>query len=198
MFTNFEIIVFFLCYLIGSIPFGLIISKLLKIDDPRSIGSKNIGATNMMRINGWKLGVLTLLLDIFKAYIPIIILLKFFYFVHIEIAFLAIFLGHLFPVWIKFRGGKGIAVLIGSLLAYNPFYGYIFILIWLITAILTKYSSLAALVALISVFIFILFENNSLSVVMSLVLFLIIYKHRTNISRLVKGKESKIILKKEN
>jgi glycerol-3-phosphate acyltransferase PlsY len=107
-------------------------------------------------------------------------------------------LGHLFPIWIKFRGGKGIAVLIGSLLAYNPFYGYIFILIWLITAILTKYSSLAALVALISVFIFILFENNSLSVVMSLVLFLIIYKHRTNISRLVKGKESKIILKKEN
>ena len=187
-----------MCYFFGSIPFGLLISKLLRKDDPRQSGSKNIGATNMMRISGWKVGLLTLILDVAKAYIPVIILINNLNFPHIEEAIIVIFIGHLFPVWIKFKGGKGIAVLIGSLLAYNSIYGQIFILTWLLTALITRYSSLAALIALISTFIFVLTKNDDLSFVMFLIFTLIVFKHKSNISRLFKGQESKIILKKEN
>ena len=119
-------------------------------------------------------------------------------FTHIEEAILAIFIGHLFPVWIKFKGGKGIAVLIGSLLAYNPIYGQFYVLIWLLTALITRYSSLAALVALISTSLFVFTKNDDLLFVMLFILTLIIYKHKANILRLFKGQESKIILKKEN
>ena len=131
MFTNSDLLIILICYFLGSIPCGLLISKLLRKDDPRQSGSKNIGATNMLRISGWKVGLLTLILDVAKAYIPLMLLIKSLNFTHIEEAILAIFIGHLFPVWIKFKGGKGIAVLIGSLLAYNPIYGQFYVLIWL-------------------------------------------------------------------
>ena len=160
----------------------MLISKLLRKDDPRQSGSKNIGATNMLRISGWKVGLLTLILDVAKAYIPLMLLIKSLNFTHIEEAILAIFIGHLFPVWIKFKGGKGIAVLIGSLLAYNPIYGQFYVLIWL----------------LISTSLFVFTKNDDLLFVMLFILTLIIYKHKANILRLFKGQESKIILKKEN
>ena len=198
MFTNSDLLIILICYFLGSIPCGLLISKLLRKDDPRRSGSKNIGATNMLRISGWKVGLLTLILDVAKAYIPLIILIKSIDFTHIEEAILAIFIGHLFPVWIKFKGGKGIAVLIGSLLAYNSIYGQFYILIWLLTALITRYSSLAALVALISTSLFVFTKNDDLLFVMLFILTLIIFKHKANISRLFKGQESKIILKKEN
>lgn len=198
MFTNSDLLIILICYFLGSIPCGLLISKLLRKDDPRRSGSKNIGATNMLRISGWKVGLLTLILDVAKAYIPLIVLIKSLNFAHIEGAILAIFIGHLFPVWIKFKGGKGIAVLIGSLLAYNSIYGQFYILIWLLTALITRYSSLAALVALISTSLFVFTKNDDLLFVMLFILTLIIFKHKANISRLFKGQESKIILKKEN
>ena len=198
MFTNSDLLIILICYFLGSIPCGLLISKLLRKDDPRQSGSKNIGATNMLRVSGWKVGLLTLILDVAKAYIPLIILIKSINFTHIEEAILAIFIGHLFPVWIKFKGGKGIAVLIGSLLAYNSIYGQFYILIWLLTALITRYSSLAALVALISTSLFVFTKNDDLLFVMLFILTLIIFKHKANISRLFKGQESKIILKKEN
>ena len=198
MFTNSDLLIILICYFLGSIPCGLLISKLLRKDDPRQSGSKNIGATNMLRISGWKVGLLTLILDVAKAYIPLMLLIKSLNFTHIEEAILAIFIGHLFPVWIKFKGGKGIAVLIGSLLAYNPIYGQFYVLIWLLTALITRYSSLAALVALISTSLFVFTKNDDLLFVMLFILTLIIFKHKANILRLFKGQESKIILKKEN
>lgn len=198
MFTNSDLLIIIICYFLGSVPCGLLISKLLRKDDPRQSGSKNIGATNMLRISGWKVGLLTLILDVAKAYIPLIILIKSLNFPHIEEVILAIFIGHLFPVWIKFKGGKGIAVLIGSLLAYNSIYGQIYILIWLLTALITRYSSLAALIALISTFMFVFTKNDDLSFVMLFILTLVIFKHKANIARLSRGQESKIILKKEN
>ena len=198
MFTNSDLLIIIICYFLGSVPCGLLISKLLRKDDPRQSGSKNIGATNMLRISGWKVGLLTLILDVAKAYIPLIILIKSLNFPHIEEVILSIFIGHLFPVWIKFKGGKGIAVLIGSLLAYNSIYGQIYILIWLLTALITRYSSLAALIALISTFMFVFTKNDDLSFVMLFILTLVIFKHKANIARLSRGQESKIILKKEN
>ena len=127
------------CYFLGSIPFGLIISKVLNKHDPRLVGSKNIGATNILRTSGWKLGLLTLFCDVFKGYLPLI------FFdnsnLSIELMILFIFLGHLFPVWLRFKGGKGIAVIIGCLLAYNPLYGLAFATVWVSIAFISKYSS---------------------------------------------------------
>ena len=121
MSINFDsILIILICYLVGSIPFGLLISILLKKNDPRYSGSRNIGATNIVRTSGWGLGLLTLTCDIFKGYIPLLIFKD--SLTSFESMILFLFLGHLFPIWIKFRGGKGIAVLIGSLAAYNSFF----------------------------------------------------------------------------
>ncbi len=195
MYLSFDIFFIFLtCYGIGSIPFGLIVSLTFKKNDPRLEGSKNIGATNITRTSGWKLGLVTLILDILKGYIPVFI------FDNTEISIgyliLCIFLGHLFPVWLKFRGGKGIAVIIGCLTAYNPLFGFIFVFIWLIVAIITKYSSLAALISSSVVLIIMFYQNENLTSVMSMIVVMIFIKHFSNIKRLLSGKEAKIVLKK--
>jgi len=184
------------CYFIGSIPFGLLISILLKKNDPRLVGSKNIGATNITRTSGWKLGLLTLICDILKGFLPILYLIQQNISVNILIFF--IFLGHLFPIWIRFRGGKGIAVIIGCLCAYNINLGLVFTFIWIITAMITKYSSLSALVASLATLIFIFFKNNDFFYIMSLIVVMIFFKHIPNIKRLLNGRESKIILKNKN
>ena len=195
MSINPELYLILICYLLGSIPFGLVISKVLKKDDPRSMGSKNIGATNILRISGIKLGFLTLLFDIMKAFIPIKII-SLSNSLNLEIAILSVFIGHLFPFWIKFKGGKGIAVLIGCLLAYNILYGLIFVLIWLIVAIISKYSSLSALCASSAVLTIMYYEKESLTFIMFIIVIMIFVKHLSNIKRLLSGKESKIVLKK--
>ena len=182
--------------LLGSIPFGLLISILLKKNDPRLVGSKNIGATNITRTSGWKLGLLTLICDILKGFLPILYLIQQNISVNILIFF--IFLGHLFPIWIRFRGGKGIAVIIGCLCAYNINLGLVFTFIWIITAMITKYSSLSALVASLATLIFIFFKNNDFFYIMSLIVVMIFFKHIPNIKRLLNGRESKIILKNKN
>ena len=113
LYTNFEFLIILLfSYICGSIPFGLILSIKLKKGDPRNIGSKNIGATNVLRLGGWRLGLIILLMDILKAYIPLKIVLQ----INenlVGLAMISITLGHLFPIWLKFKGGKGISTLIG-------------------------------------------------------------------------------------
>ena len=195
MYINLETISILLtCYLVGSIPFGLLLSKLLSKNDPRLVGSKNIGATNIVRTSGWKLGLLTLIFDMLKGLIPVVILKN--HLVEQSFIILFIFLGHLFPIWIKFKGGKGIAVIIGCLFGYKFFYGLIFSLIWLFTALVSKYSSLSALIASLSVLIIIYVENDNFFLTLFLIVTMIFLKHLSNIKRLFKGNELKINLKK--
>ncbi len=195
MYINLEIILILLtCYLVGSIPFGLLLSKLLSKNDPRLVGSKNIGATNIVRTSGWKLGLLTLIFDILKGLIPVVILKN--HLIEQSLIILFIFLGHLFPIWIKFKGGKGIAVIIGCLFGYNFFYGLIFSLVWLATAVVSKYSSLSALVASLSILIIIYLENDNIFLIILLMVMMIFLKHISNIRRLLKGNELRINLKK--
>ena len=195
MYINFEIILILLaCYLIGSIPFGLVLSKLLNKSDPRLVCSKNIGATNIVRTSGWKLGLLTLIFDMLKGFIPVVVLKN--YFIDQSFVILFIFVGHLFPIWIKFKGGKGIAVIIGCLFGYKFLYGLIFSLIWLLTALVSKYSSLSALVASLSILIIIYAENDNILLTLFIIVTMIFLKHVSNIKRLFKGNELKINLKK--
>ena len=153
------IFVFFLGYFSGSIPFGLLLSNLLKKKDPRNLGSKNIGATNIARINGWKLGLLTLILDILKSFIPVKIC-YIFYPDYLSLISISVFLGHLFPFWLKFKGGKGIAVLIGILFGLSYLYGTFYLLSWLLIAYIFKYSSLAAIISSISIYLFTLIQED--------------------------------------
>ena len=195
MYINLETILILLtCYLVGSIPFGLLLSKLLSKSDPRLVGSKNIGATNIVRTSGWKLGLLTLIFDMLKGFIPVVIFKN--HLVEQGFIILFIFLGHLFPIWIRFKGGKGIAVIIGCLFGYNFFYGLIFSLVWLSTAFVSKYSSLSALVASLSILIIIYLENDNIFLIILFMVMMIFLKHISNIRRLLKGNELRINLKK--
>ena len=198
MFINFDVIfVSLITYFVGSIPFGLLISKFAKQDDPRLVGSKNIGATNILRIGGWKLGFLTLILDITKGFIPIYFITIYGKEEFLGVAILSIILGHLYPIWLKFKGGKGIASLIGILMAYDLNLFFIFVLTWLFCSIITKYSSLSALVAILVTYLTIL-KIGQIQLIFFIVCFLIVLKHKSNIERLLKGRESKIKLKKKN
>jgi glycerol-3-phosphate acyltransferase PlsY len=191
LYTNFEFLIILLfSYICGSIPFGLILSIKLKKGDPRNIGSKNIGATNVLRLGGWRLGLITLLMDILKAYIPLKIVLQ----INenlVGLAMISITLGHLFPIWLKFKGGKGISTLIGILLAYNTIFCFIYLITWLISALIFRYSSLSAILAtFINLIIFFTFDPNFLYLL--LISLLIIFMHFSNIKRLVSGNEDKI------
>ena len=185
-----------LAYLLGSIPFGFLLSYFFNKTDPRINGSNNIGATNIARLNGWKLGLTTLILDILKAFIPIKILL--YYSSNLFTLFsLAIFFGHIFPIWLKFKGGKGIAVFIGILLAISYLHGLIFLTTWLLIALGFKYSSLSALIASVVVLIFSFINDNILITNLILALNIIIFlKHKDNIIRLINKKETRINIKK--
>ena len=196
MFINYDyFIIAIFGYLIGSVPFGLLISIIMKKKDPRFSGSKNIGATNIARTSGWKLGLTTLIFDVLKAYIPITFILSN-YNEYVNQVIIFIILGHLFPVWLKFQGGKGVAVFIGILLGYNLIYGLIFLISWLVFALIFKYSSLSALLAtLINLIIVVNFDENQN--VFFIVSILIFSKHIPNIRRLLEGKESKINFKKK-
>ena len=195
MYINLESIYILLtCYLFGSIPFGLLLSKLLSKGDPRLVGSKNIGATNIVRTSGWKLGLLTLIFDMLKGLIPVVIFKN--ELVEQSFIILFVFLGHLFPIWIRFKGGKGIAVIIGCLFGYEFFYGLIFSLIWLVTAVVSKYSSLSALVASLSILIIIYLQNDNIFLSLLFMVMMIFLKHISNIRRLLKGNELRINLKK--
>ena len=192
---NYDLLIILFSYLCGSVPFGLVISYIFKKDDPRSIGSKNIGATNVLRTSGLLLGLLTLMLDVLKGFIAIKITLM----LNSDIVGLSmtfVIVGHIFPIWLKFKGGKGVATFIGVLLAYNFQLFLLFTLTWLLCAFIFKYSSLSAIIALITNLLStIAFDLNYIYFI--IVSFLILIKHSSNIQRLLTGNETKIVLKKK-
>ena len=197
--NNFLLVILF--YLIGSCPFALILTKLSGLGDIRNIGSGNVGATNVLRTGNKFIAFIVLLLDILKGFIPFLIMQ--FYFHEVSLLtkiFLCHFsvLGHIFPIWLNFKGGKGVATYIGFLFGLNPLIAVSFIIIWLLVAFITKYSSLGSLTGMCvapSYFIFINF-NFYIIIFFIYLSFIIIIKHKENIKRLINKTESKIKLSK--
>ena len=178
-------------YLMGSIPFGFILSKIFLKKDIREIGSGNIGATNALRTGNKIIGYSTLVLDILKAVLPIIYV-KVFFQDYLYIASLSAFLGHVFPVWLKFKGGKGVATYVGILFAINFYFGIIFIITWFITFLFSKFSSLSSLVGAASIPIYLLILAQFDQVIFFTIMFvLIFFTHRENIKRLKNKEETK-------
>ena len=186
-------VAFILGYLFGSIPFGLILTKLAGTQDLRSIGSGNIGATNVLRTGHKGLAAATLLLDMLKGTAAVVIARYYGGDAAAMLAALGAFLGHLFPVWLGFKGGKGVAVYIGVLIGLFLPAAVVFCVLWIATAATTRYSSLSALVASFVTPIFLWWfghpELASLCAVLTLLLF---YMHRENIKRLQAGNEGRI------
>lgn len=183
---------FFFGYLLGSIPFGLLLTRLAGLGDVRSIGSGNIGATNVLRTGNRKLAAATLLLDLLKGTIAAVIANQYGIGLGIIAGFGA-FLGHLFPVWLGFKGGKGVATYLGVLLAISGLASLVFAIIWIATATLTRYSSLSALIACVAVPITLLMLGfGDAAIAFSIMSLIVFAKHRANISRLIAGTESRI------
>ena len=178
-------------YVLGSIPFGFLLTKIFLKKDIRTIGSGNIGATNALRTGNKTIGYATLILDVLKAIIPLIFI-KIYYIEYLYISSLCVFLGHVFPIWLKFKGGKGVATYIGILCCINLYLGIIFGVVWLMTFFIFKYSSLSSLVGSFSIPIFNYFIFSDKIVFFFIIMFvLIFYTHRENIKRLLNHTESK-------
>lgn len=195
-------------YLIGSLSFAVIVSRVMGLNDPRSYGSKNPGATNVLRSGSKKAAVVTLLLDGFKGWLPVV-LIKWFgqpYGLEegtVAMAGLAAFLGHLYPVFFRFQGGKGVATALGVLLGFDAVLGLATMLTWLIIAYFFRYSSLASLAAAVFAPVYYIFGDGpawyldkSILLAISLMTLLLIYRHAENIGRLARGTESRIGQKK--
>jgi glycerol-3-phosphate acyltransferase PlsY len=177
-------------YLLGSIPFGFILTKIYLKKDIRDIGSGNIGATNALRTGNKFIGYTTLTLDISKAAIPVIFM-KLNYPDYIFITSLSVFLGHVFPIWLKFKGGKGVATYVGILFSINLIFGLIFITTWMVTFLITKYSSLSSIIASLLIPVYLILFQNSNSIFFIIMFVLIIYTHRENVKRLKNKEENK-------
>ena len=184
------LIISILSYLMGSVPFGFILTKVFLKKDIRDIGSGNIGATNALRAGNKSLGYGTLFLDIIKAIIPVVYV-KLNYPDYIFIASLCVFLGHIFPIWLKFKGGKGVAPYVGILFSINLTIGFVFIGVWFFTFLISKYSSLSSLSESLSIPIYLFFFTNHKLVFFSIMFILILYTHRENVKRLKNKEESK-------
>ena len=184
------LIVIIISYFLGSIPFGLILTKLFLKKDIREIGSGNIGATNVLRSGNRIIGYLTLLLDILKAVIPVLYI-KINYPDLIYISSLSVFLGHVFPLWLKFKGGKGVATYVGILFSINIIYGFVFCISWMLVYFFSKYSSLSSLVASLSIPIYLFFNKEEQTIFFIILFVLIFFTHRENIKRLKNKEESK-------
>ena len=177
-------------YISGSIPFGFLLTKIFLKKDIRNIGSGNIGATNALRTGNKLIGYSTLILDILKAVLPIIFV-KNYYPDFIYVASLSAFLGHVFPVWLYFKGGKGVATYVGILFVLDLTYGCVFIISWALTFLISKYSSLSSILASLIVPIYILIFANSYSIFFIIMFVLIFYTHRENVKRLRNKEENK-------
>ena len=178
-------------YLMGSIPFGYIFTKIFLKKDIRDTGSGNIGATNVLRTGNKLLGYSTLIFDVLKAVVPILII-KFNYPEFIFLSSLLIFVGHVFPVWLNFKGGKGVAVYVGILFSLNYILVLIFAFFWFVILIIFRFSSLSSLTAsLIIPFYQFLFIDNNNYYFYIIMFTLIFYTHRENIKRLINNTESK-------
>jgi glycerol-3-phosphate acyltransferase PlsY len=178
-------------YILGSIPFGLVLTKIFLKKNIREIGSGNIGATNVLRTGKKSLAAATLLLDALKAYTSVIITLSFFS-DYIYFSALVCFLGHIFPIWLKFNGGKGIAVYLGILFAFSIYLGLIFIISWIIILYISKYSSLSSLVSSMIILLYSIALNNfNMSLFFFIIFIIVVYTHRENISRIRDKTENK-------
>jgi len=187
------IIVSVYSYLLGSIPFGLVLTKIFLKKDIREIGSGNIGTTNVLRTGKKSLAVSTLVLDLLKGYLSIAI--TFTYFENlISYSALICFIGHIFPVWLKFKGGKGVATYLGVILALSYKFFLIFGISWLILSFLFRYASLSSIISSLIVFVYSYFFNNNFFLILFIFFVIIIYTHRENIVRLKNSEESKIKL----
>ena len=185
------IIIILISYLMGSIPFGLILTKIFLNKDIREIGSGNIGATNVLRAGNKIVGYLTLILDVLKAIIPIIYI-KLNYPDLIYVSSLSVFLGHVFSIWLKFKGGKGVATYVGILFCINYFLAVIFIISWLIIFFITKFSSLGSILASLIIPIYIFLNSDYNNEYFFVIMFvLILFTHRENVKRLINKEESK-------
>ena len=189
---NFELfLIILISYLFGSIPFGLLLTKIFLKKDIREIGSGNIGATNVLRSGNKILGYSTLVLDILKAVLPILYV-KFFMNDYLYISALSIFIGHVFPIWLKFKGGKGVASYLGILCCLDIFTALIFGVVWISIFILFKFSSLSSLLASLTIPIFHFFYNSNSDYYFYFMMFILIFfTHRENIKRLRNNTESK-------
>mgnify|MGYP005729476007 CR=1 FL=1 len=187
------IIVAVYSYLLGSIPFGLVLTKIFLKKDIRDIGSGNIGTTNVLRTGKKSLAVATLVLDLLKGYFSIVI--TFTYFENlISYSALICFIGHIFPVWLKFKGGKGVATYLGVILALSYKFFLIFGITWLVLSFLFRYASLSSIISSLIVFVYSYFFINNFSLILFIFFLIIIYTHRENIVRLKNSEESKIKL----
>ena len=189
---NLEItLIILISYLFGSIPFGFILTKIFIGKDIRNIGSGNIGATNVLRSGNKLIGYLTLTLDILKAILPIFFI-KYNYNDQLYLASLSVFIGHVFPIWLKFKGGKGIATYIGILFCLNYLSGIVFCVTWLLIFFIFKYSSLSSIVSSFCIPIFQYFFISDPFYYFYFIMFIMIfYTHRENIKRLINKTESK-------
>ena len=188
------IIVAIYSYLLGSIPFGLILTKLFLKKDIRDVGSGNIGTTNVLRTGKKSLAAATLLLDILKGYLSVVITFHYFQDL-ISYSALLCFVGHIFPVWLKFKGGKGVATYLGVILALSYKFFLIFGISWLILTFLFRFASLSSIVSTLIIFLYsYFFENNNFSLILFIFFIIILYTHRENIVRLKNSSENKIKL----
>ena len=190
-----EFLYLLIAYLIGSVSTAITLSKIFGIKDPRQSGSNNPGATNMLRVSGKRIAAFTLIGDAFKGFIVLYIML----FSNIEItvvygAALCAFLGHIYPIYYKFKGGKGVAITLGILLALNSWIAIIALVVWGGVFLYFKYSSLAALVAIIIATLISYTQDIYFGILMTLIAIILIYNHKDNIKRLIKGAEAKINL----
>ena len=184
-------LILFISYLIGSIPFGFLLTKIFLGKDIREIGSGNIGATNALRTGNKLIGYSTLILDIGKAVI-LLLIIKFNFSEYLFTSSIAVFLGHVFPIWLKFKGGKGVATYVGILFCINIYLAIIFIIVWFVVFVMSKYSSLASMVASLLVPLSSYFLLNDINYYFYIILFLLILiTHRENIKRLKNNTESK-------
>ena len=180
-------------YFLGSIPFGLILTKIFLKKDIREVGSGNIGTTNVLRTGNKYLAALTLLFDLLKGYISVYITLIY-YENLISYSALMCFVGHIFPIWLKFKGGKGVATYLGVISALSYKFFFIFGISWIILSFLFRYASLSSIISSLIVFVYSYFYINNFSLILFIFFVIIIYTHRENIVRLKNSEESKIKL----
>lgn len=184
--------VIFFSYLLGSIPFGILVSKVFGLGNLRDIGSGNIGATNVLRTGNKLAALITLILDGLKGVLVVVVAR----FISEDAAITAsifVIIGHIYPVWLRFSGGKGVATFIGAILALSFVAGLLVCFIWIIIALIFRYSSLSAIVSSASapIGIFLFYDNEALVVTLFMTV-LIWYRHKDNIRRLIDGSEAKI------
>ena len=189
----------FAAYLIGSLSFAVIVSRLMGLNDPRTYGSGNPGATNVLRSGNKAAAVLTLLLDALKGFVPVLLVKEFgapygLYEGTLALVAVAAFLGHLWPLFFRFKGGKGVATAAGVLLGLNPWLGLATLATWIIIAAFTRYSSLAALVAALFAPFYqvLIWGGGPIAVAVFVMGALLVWRHRANIQKLLNGTESKL------